>query len=68
MAAEQLRFISEGDRVYVTPSGPGRRDGFDAVVRSVDGEVVTVWGGRRGHESWRTVARSRVGPARRTRR
>ena len=63
----QLRLLAEGDRVYVAASAPGRRDGFHAVVRAIDGEAVTVYGGPAGHESWRTVDRARIGPARRRR-
>lgn len=68
MTSEQLRFIAEGDEVSILPSAPGRRDGFDAVVRRVDGDHVTVFGGKPGHERWRTIPASRIAPRRRRRR
>ncbi len=68
MPDEQLRLIAAGDRVTVEPSGPGKRDGFDAVVQAVDGDTVTVYGGKPGHERWRTVPATRIAPRRRRRR
>jgi hypothetical protein len=67
MADEQLRFIAVGDHVRVAASAPGRRDAFDAVVHAVDGDSITVYGGKPGRERWRTVAAQRIEPRRRTR-
>jgi hypothetical protein len=67
MPDEQLRFIAVGDHVRVAASAPGRRDAFNAVVHAVDGDAVTVYGGKPGRERWRTVAASRIEPRRRVR-
>ncbi len=54
----------EGPLVKVGPSAPGRKDGFEGVLRDFEGEgdakVATVWSLKKNRECWRTVAASRV--------
>lgn len=69
------RIVRVGDRVRVR-SSPGRRNGFDAVVRAIrldedTGSVteVEVFGGRRGRFMFRTFRPERIARvARQTRR
>lgn len=57
--------IREGDVVFVSPSRPGRRDGFEATFRfakTVNGRVeyVEVYGGPHGRAGLRSIRPERI--------